>query len=106
MGQIRAEDTATDKASRHIHGISCRRGSAPIPLRRVGWKLSIQRLPLWLQRNSRPIRPYSFPTHPDQSREQGRLCKHLTRTRICGFHLWIAVTALFLRKLYQLSSKH
>jgi hypothetical protein len=34
---------------------------------------AFQRLPFWLQRNRRPIRPHSLAAHSDQPGEQGRV---------------------------------
>jgi hypothetical protein len=39
---------------------------------------ALQRLPLRLQRDRRPIRPHSLAPHPDEPREQGGIRNHFT----------------------------
>jgi hypothetical protein len=66
-------------------------------------RAALQRLPLRLQRNRGPVRPYRLPPHPDQPRKQGRIRKHFTRARICRLRLRLADPALLLHQLHKLS---
>lgn len=40
--------------------------------------IALQCLPLWLQRNSRPVRPHCITPHSNEPREQGRVCYDFT----------------------------
>jgi hypothetical protein len=52
----------------------CPMNAEGMPTNRIA---ALQRFPLRLQRNGRPIRPHRLAPHPDQPREQGRFREHL-----------------------------